>query len=60
MLYDGDGMPKREDLIKWCISVPKSLDMAVKELLKAGTYMSRSDLVRDAVRRLLKEIRAEG
>jgi len=60
MLYIGGGMSKREDLIKWCIVVPKSLDMAVKELMKAGAYMSRSDLVRDAVRRLLKEVKAEG
>ena len=40
----------------WNIPVTIPLDDAVKEALKVDMHVSKSDLVRDAVRRLLKEI----
>jgi len=49
-------MPKREGLIYWNIPVTKPLDEAVKEALKRNMHVSKSDLVRDAVRRLLEEM----
>ena len=52
-------MPKREDLTKWCIPVPKTLDDAVEKAVQTDMHISKSDLVRDAVRRLLKEIGVE-
>jgi len=40
----------------WNISTPKSLDRAVEKAVKIGMYSTKSDLVRDAVRRILKEL----
>ena len=48
-------MSKREDMIRWCISVTKALDEAVEKAVQTGMYASKSDFVRDAVRRLLRE-----
>jgi len=42
--------------IKWSIPVPKALDEAVELVVKKGTYASKSEFVRDAVKRLLKEL----
>ena len=47
---------KRKDLTYWNIPVPRALDQAVEEAVKRGMHVSKSDLVRDAVRRLLREI----
>jgi len=49
-------MGKRKDLAYWNIPVPKALDQAVEEAVKRDMHVSKSDLVRDAVRRLLREI----
>lgn len=48
-------MGKRKDLTTWCIPVPKTLDKAVEDAVKSDTHVTKSDLVRDAVRRLLNE-----
>jgi Arc/MetJ-type ribon-helix-helix transcriptional regulator len=52
-------MGKRKDLTYWNIPAPKSLDEAVERAVKAGTHASKSDFVRDAVRRLLRELGSE-
>jgi len=49
-------MGRRKDVTKWCIPVPRTLDEAVEQAVKLDMHISKSDLVRDAVRRLLKEL----
>ena len=49
-------MGKRKDLTYWNIPVPKALDEAVERAVKKDLHVSKSDLVRDAVRRLLLEL----
>jgi len=49
-------MGKRKDITFWNIPVTKSLDEAVEEAVKTDMHVSKSDLVRDAVRQLLKQI----
>ena len=49
-------MGKRRSLTYWNIPVTKSLDEAVEEAIKVDMHVSKSDLVRDAVRRLLAEM----
>ena len=53
MLYRCRPMGKHKDLAYWNIPVPKALDEAVEKAVKTDMYVSKSDLVRDAVRRLL-------
>jgi metal-responsive CopG/Arc/MetJ family transcriptional regulator len=40
----------------WCIISPKTLDDALEKAVQEGTYRTKSDLVRDAVRRRLEEL----
>jgi Arc/MetJ-type ribon-helix-helix transcriptional regulator len=47
---------KRKDLTYWNIPVTKSLDSAVEEAVEKDMHVSKSDLIRDAVRQLLKQI----
>jgi Arc/MetJ-type ribon-helix-helix transcriptional regulator len=47
-------MPKRKGIVYWNIPVPEPLDMAVENAIKRDMHISKSDLVRDAVRRLLE------
>ena len=49
-------MGKRKDLTYWNIPVTRTLDEAVEKAVKADMHVSKSDLVRDAVRRLLLEL----
>ena len=49
-------MGKRKDLVYWNIPVTRALDEAVREAIKRNTHVSKSDLVRDAVRQLLREM----
>ncbi|MGB9672046.1 MAG: hypothetical protein ACPLZY_02750 [Candidatus Norongarragalinales archaeon] len=49
-------MGKRKDLIYWNIPVTKTLDEAVERAVKIDTHVSKSDFVRDAVRRLLLQL----
>lgn len=50
-------MPKRKGLVYWNIPVSPQLDAAVEDAVKRDMHVSKSDLVRDAVRRLLGEMR---
>jgi len=49
-------VPKRKGITYWNIPVPKPLNDAVEEALRKNMYISKSALVRDAVRRLLEEM----
>ena len=52
-------MSKGKNLTNWNIQVTRALDEAVEEAVRQDMHVSKSDLVRDAVRRLLREIRIE-
>ncbi|MEM2675639.1 MAG: ribbon-helix-helix domain-containing protein [Candidatus Bathyarchaeia archaeon] len=41
---------------KWSIPVPKTLDEALEEAVKKGAHASKSDFIREAVRRRLEEL----
>jgi Arc/MetJ-type ribon-helix-helix transcriptional regulator len=43
-------------IVHWCIIVPEKLDTLLKKGVTLGTYSTKSDLVRDAVRIKLKEM----
>ena len=40
----------------WSIPVTKALDEAVEKAVQSNMHVSKSDLVRDAVRQLLKQM----
>ena len=42
--------------INWNIPVPKALDDALEEAVEKDTHSTKSDFVRDAVRRRLEEM----
>ena len=42
--------------LKWCIPVPFSLDVALEEAVQRDSHISKSEFVRDAVRRKLEEM----
>jgi Arc/MetJ-type ribon-helix-helix transcriptional regulator len=43
-----------KDLIRWDLKVPHVLDEQVKRAIDQGLYASKSELVRDAVRKILE------
>ena len=43
----------------WSVYVPNGLNNAAEEVLKSETFKSRSELVRTALRQLLKETKGE-
>jgi len=49
-------MEKQKEMTMWSIPVTKTLDEAVEEAVKSDMHVSKSDLVRDAVRQLLKQM----
>jgi len=49
-------MPKNSSLVWWSLLVPKDLDKKVREAIKRGYYASKSDLIRDAVRKIIAEL----
>jgi len=49
-------MGKQKDITFWNIPVTRTLDEAVEEAVKSDMHVSKSDLVRDAVRQLLKQM----
>lgn len=49
-------MGKRKELFYWNIPVTRALNEAVEEAVKLDMHVSKSDFVRDAVRRLLHEL----
>lgn len=42
--------------VNWNVIAPKMLDEALEEAVKEQKYSTKSDLVRDAVRRRLEEL----
>jgi len=50
---------RKKELTNWNIRVTRALDEAVEEAVRQDMHVSKSDLVRDAVRQLLKEIEAK-
>lgn len=49
-------VPKNKDLTYWNVPVPRPLNRALEEAIRKGTHVSKADFIRDAVRRLLREI----
>jgi Arc/MetJ-type ribon-helix-helix transcriptional regulator len=43
----------------WSVYVPNGLNNTAEEVLKSETFKSRSELVRTALRQLLKETKGE-
>ena len=48
-------MSKEKKTVNWCIPVPIEFDNRVEKSLETDSHATKSELVRDAVRRLLKE-----
>jgi Arc/MetJ-type ribon-helix-helix transcriptional regulator len=48
-------MKKERKIVNWCIPVPVEFDNSVEEALKTDLHATKSELVRDAVRRLLEK-----
>jgi Arc/MetJ-type ribon-helix-helix transcriptional regulator len=46
-------MPRR---VEWCVPVTKTLDEALEKAVSEETHSSKSEFVRDAVRRRLEEM----
>ena len=49
-------MPKRKDMKYWNIPVTSTLDDALEEAVRKDTHSTKSDFIRDAVRRKLEEL----
>jgi Arc/MetJ-type ribon-helix-helix transcriptional regulator len=49
-------MTKRKDKTKWCIPVPNALDVALEQAIAKDSHISKSEFVRDAVRRKLENM----
>jgi Arc/MetJ-type ribon-helix-helix transcriptional regulator len=49
-------MTERHDKTKWCIPVTKTLDDALEKAVTVDSHSSKSEFVRDAVRRRLEEM----
>lgn len=47
-------MTEHNDKIKWCIPVTKTLDDALEKAVTLDSHSSKSEFVRDAVRRRLE------
>jgi len=50
---------RRKDTVIWSVPVTRKLDTAVEEAVKLDYHSTKAELIRDAVRRLLKELRSE-
>jgi hypothetical protein len=46
-------MTERQDKTKWCIPVTNTLDLAVEQAVAKDSHISKSEFVRDAVRKQL-------
>ena len=49
-------MAGNKSKLRWCIPVPISLDIALEEAVQRDSHISKSEFIRDAVRRKLEEI----
>jgi Arc/MetJ-type ribon-helix-helix transcriptional regulator len=47
---------KEKTSTKWSIPVPRTLDEALEKAVRLDTHSTKSDFVRDAVRRKLEEM----
>lgn len=45
------------DLVRWNIRIPQALDEQVEKAVDQGFYASKSDLIRDAVRKILETLK---
>jgi len=43
----------------WNIPVPEDLDDAVEHAIEKGWYISKADLIRDAVRKTIAELKVQ-
>lgn len=51
-------MPKGGKTVFWHVPVTATLDQAVEEAIRRDMHSTKADLIREAVREKLKEIRA--
>jgi Arc/MetJ-type ribon-helix-helix transcriptional regulator len=49
-------MSRRKQLVYWNIPVPKALDKAVEDAVDYDSHVSKSDLIREAVREKLEKM----
>ena len=49
-------MNERKNKTKWCIPVTGALDKALEQAVQRDSHSSKSEFVRDAVRRRLEEM----
>jgi Arc/MetJ-type ribon-helix-helix transcriptional regulator len=49
-------MSKKKGNTRWNVPVPRTLDDALEEAVRLDTHSTKSDFVRDAVRRKLEEM----
>lgn len=52
-MYEVYNLTERNDKTKWCIPVTTSLDIAVEQAVAKDSHISKSEFVRDAVRKQL-------
>jgi Arc/MetJ-type ribon-helix-helix transcriptional regulator len=45
------------ELVRWNVKTPKALDEQVEKAIGQGFYASKSDLIRDAVRKILETLK---
>jgi Arc/MetJ-type ribon-helix-helix transcriptional regulator len=49
-------MPRRKDLVIWSVPVTRALDLEVETAVRNDMHVSKSDLIREAVREKLKRM----
>ena len=49
-------MSRTKQLVYWNIPVPKPLDKAVEDAVNSDSHVSKSDLIREAVREKLQKM----
>jgi len=49
-------MPRNRQLVYWNVPVPKPLDKAVEDAVDHDSHVSKSDLIREAVREKLEKM----
>jgi Arc/MetJ-type ribon-helix-helix transcriptional regulator len=49
-------MRQKREMTMWSIPVTRALDQAVEQAIESDMHVTKSDLVRDAVRQLLKQM----
>ena len=49
-------LTERQDKTKWCIPVTNALDIAVEDAVAKDSHITKSEFVRDAVRKQLGQM----